>query len=139
MTDRFSSAAAPVGRFLLSAIFLMSGIQKLTAWQQTAEQMQREGMAAVPLLLAGAVVFELGGSVLLLLGYKTRFAALVLIVFLIPTTLIFHDFWQYTGAEQQNQMSHFAKNLAILGGLLLAFTFGPGCCSVDQRQRQAPQ
>jgi putative oxidoreductase len=55
----------------------------------------------------------------------------VLIIFLIPTTLIFHDFWTYEGAAAQNQMQHFMKNLSIMGGLLFVLGTGSGCCSID--------
>lgn len=121
-----------IGRILLSLIFVMSGIHKLTAWQSTADQMQAEGMVAVPFLLTGAVVLELGGGISLFSGCRTRVGATMLIVFLIPTTLIFHDFWAYSGDEQQQQMIHFVKNLAILGGLFAVAGSGGGCCSLDQ-------
>ncbi|MEQ8787095.1 MAG: DoxX family protein [Pirellulaceae bacterium] len=126
------------GRVFLSAIFLMSGVHKITAWSATAESMRGEGMPeqAVPLLLAGAIVFELGGGLSVLLGLKARLGALALIVFLIPTTVIFHDFWTYGEASaMQNQMQHFMKNLAILGGLFFVLGSGPGCCSVDSLYR----
>lgn len=132
MSSKLSNTSTATGRVLLSLIFVMSGIQKLTAWQQTAERMQQEGMVAVQILLVGAVLFELGGGVSVLLGFKTRIGALALMIFLVPTTLIFHDFWQYTGSEQQSQMIHFMKNLTIFGGLLVLFGAGPGCCSIDK-------
>jgi putative oxidoreductase len=98
--------------------------------------MQKEGMEWVPLFLTGAIVFELGGGLSLLLGLRARLGAQALIVFLIPTTLIFHDFWTYTDArEMQNQMQHFMKNLAILGGLFFVLGTGAGCCSVDRWRR----
>jgi putative oxidoreductase len=125
--------AMPIGRLLLSAIFIMSGIHKITAWSETADSMTREGMVAVPLFLLGALTFEIVGGLSVLLGYKTRFGALLLIIFLIPTTLIFHDFWTYEGDEQQMQMIHFMKNLSILGGLFCILTFGPGRLSIDAR------
>ena len=131
MSEKSSGIATAIGRLLLSPIFVMSGIQKLTAWQETADSMRQEGMVFVEVLLPGAVLFELGGGLLLLFGFKTRWGALALIIFLIPTTLIFHDFWQYTGSEQQNQMIHFMKNLTILGGLFAILGSGPGCCSLD--------
>jgi len=125
--------AAVVGRVLLSAIFLMSGLHKITAWSQTASGMKAEGMVAVPVFLAGAIVLELAGGLSVLLGFKARFGALLLIVFLIPTTLIFHDFWQYSGDQMQNQMQHFMKNLAILGGLFIVLALGAGGVSVDAK------
>ncbi|MCS7271144.1 MAG: DoxX family protein, partial [Gemmataceae bacterium] len=57
----------------------------------------------------------------------------LLIVFLIPATVIFHNFWAFEGQEQQMQMIMFLKNLAILGGLLLVVGFGAGAYSLDNR------
>ena len=87
--------------------------------------------AAVPVLLAGAVVVELAGGLALLLGVQTRRAALVLFLYLIPVTLTMHNFWADQGMEQQNQMFHFLKNLAILGGLLEFCARGTGAVSLD--------
>jgi putative oxidoreductase len=131
MYRALSYLTAPLGRLLLSAIFLMSGANKLMNWSQTADQMRGEGMVAVPFFLAGAVVFELGGGLSLLLGLKARLGALALVAFLVPVTLIFHDFWQYQDEAQMRQMIHFMKNSAILGGLLAVLTHGAGPVSVD--------
>lgn len=124
-----------LGRVLLSLIFVMSAIHKITAWNETAEQMTQAGVPAVPLMLAGAIVFELCGGLSLMLGVKARFGAVLLILFLIPTTYFFHDFWSHEGQEQQTQMIQFMKNLAILGGLFLVAGLGPGgCCVLDGRR-----
>jgi len=127
----FSDAAALLGRLLLSAIFIMSGIHKLTAWDQTLQAMQQHGITAAEYLLPVAVVFELGGGLLVLFGLFTRLGALLLIVFLIPTTLLFHNFWAYQGEAMQTQMINFMKNLAIFGGLFTVLGFGPGRFSID--------
>lgn len=128
-----------LGRILLSAIFVMSGVHKLTAWSETVQQMENEGMPFVPVLLVGAIVFELGGGLLVLFGGWTRLGAAMLIIFLIPTTLIFHDSWTYEGQEQQMQMINFMKNLAIMGGLLVVLAFGAGPVSVDHRRAQGDE
>lgn len=122
-----------VGRVCLSAIFLLSGINKIGNWDQTAGYMASKGMPLVPLFLAGAIVFEVAGGLSVLLGYKARVGAALLIVFLIPATLIFHNFWALEGQEQQLQMIMFLKNVAILGGLLLVVGFGAGPMSLDSR------
>lgn len=119
-----------IGRILLSAIFVMSGVDKIMHWDQTAQGMQDEGMVWVPFFLGASIVFELGGGLSVLLGLYARVGALALIVFLIPVTAIFHDFWQLTGQEQQMQMIHFSKNLAILGGLLVLLACGAGRYSI---------
>jgi putative oxidoreductase len=123
--------AALLGRALLCAIFLLSGVGKLIAWDQTAQMMENQGMVAVPFLLAGAIAFELGGGLLLLLGLWARLGAFVLLVFLVPTTLVFHSFWTYEGEQYREQMVHFMKNLAIMGGLLTVFAEGAGGWRID--------
>ncbi len=122
-----------LGRIGLSAIFLLSGVNKITNWEQTAQYMQAQGMPLVPLFLAGAIVLELVGGLSVLLGFHARLGAALLILFLIPATLIFHNFWALEGQAQQLQMIMFLKNVAILGGLLLIVGMGPGPISLDNR------
>jgi putative oxidoreductase len=93
--------------------------------------MAAEGMAAVPVFLALAVLCELAGGLSILLGAKARWGALLLAAFLVPVTAIFHDFWTYQGQEMQAQMQHFMKNLTIIGGLLTLAATGAGAYSVD--------
>ncbi len=117
-----------VGRILLAAIFLMSGLNKILHSQATQQYMASAGMPATGLLLVGAIVFELAGAVLLVVGWKTRIGAWLLIIFLVPTTLIFH-----THLSDQNQVIHFMKNLSMLGGLLYVAAYGPGPLSIEQK------
>lgn len=121
------------GRLLLSLIFLLSGAMKIFNWSKTAQHMTEQGMPAADVLLFLAIVLELGGGLSILLGCKARLGALALVVFLIPATLIFHDFWTFEGEAVQMQMQHFMKNLAILGGLLTLAAAGPGPISFDAR------
>ncbi len=121
------------GRILISQIFLMSGFHKIFAWEQTAGYMASKGMPMIPLFLLGAIVFELAGGLAVLTGFMARTGALLLIIFMIPTTLIFHNFWALEGMDQQIQMIMFMKNLAIMGGLFFVLSFGAGplavgCC-----------
>lgn len=122
-----------LGRILLSLIFILSGFGKIGDWSGTASYMASQGMVAVPFFLTMAILFELGGGLSVLLGFKARWGALALICFLIPATLIFHNFWAFTGAEQRMQMINFMKNLAIMGGLLLVVLRGAGNPSIDGR------
>jgi len=120
-----------LGRILLSLIFILSGIGKIGDWSGTASSMTAHGMSAVPLFLALAILVEIGGGLSVLLGFKARWGALALICFLIPATVIFHNFWTFTGAEQRMQMISFLKNLAIVGGLLLLVLRGAGRPCID--------
>jgi len=124
-----------VGRILLSTIFLISGVMKVVGWNETEGMMASMGMPAVPLFHVGAILVELGAGLGVLLGCQARVSALVLFLFLIPTTLIFHAFWAYEGAQQQMQMINFLKNLAIMGGLALVVGFGAGPFSIDRRRK----
>lgn len=118
-----------VGRMLMAAIFLMSGIGKIADPHGTQQYMQAMGMTwATTLLYVGAIVIEVGGGLSLLLGYWTRAGAMALILFMIPTTLIFH-----TNFGDQNQMIHFLKNLAMFGGLFYVTAYGAGPLSLDAR------
>jgi putative oxidoreductase len=125
-----------VGRILLAQIFLASGLNKLGAWEQTAGYMASKNMKLVPLFLVAAILFEVGGGLSVALGYKAKVGAATLFIFLIPATLIFHNFWTYQGIEQQVQMIMFMKNLAILGGLLLVIGMGAGPLSLDNRKKK---
>jgi putative oxidoreductase len=75
----------------------------------------------------------LGGALALILGWRAQQAALGLILFIIPATLLFHAFWSADTANYQNQLNHFLKNLAIMGGMLYMMVFGPGALSLDER------
>ncbi|WP_447980017.1 DoxX family protein [Candidatus Nitrospira bockiana] len=120
---------ALIGRILLAAIFLMSGLNKIANPEGTQQYMQAMGMTtATTFLYIGAIVLEVGGALAILLGYWTRLGAWALILFMIPTTWIFH-----TNFADQNQMIHFMKNLAMIGGLLYVAGFGPGAVSLDAR------
>jgi len=126
-----------LGRILLSQIFLLSGVMKIFNWSQTAEYMASEGMVAIPFFLSMAILCEIGGGLSILLGFKARLGALVLALFLIPVTLVFHHFWTYEGMAMHNQMQHFLKNLTIMGGLWTIVAVGSGPLSVDPAARRA--
>tara|TARA_Y100000589_G_scaffold290006_1_gene292443 strand:+ start:240 stop:632 length:393 start_codon:yes stop_codon:yes gene_type:complete len=115
-----------VGRILLASIFLWSAIKSIRTFETTAEMMRSHGIVVPQLLLLGAIVFLLLGSIAVILGIKARWGAVLLILFLIPTTIIFHP---PTGDEES--LIHFMKNLGLMGGLLLIVTFGPGVVSFD--------
>lgn len=88
------------------------------------------------LLLAGAVVLEILGAASLLAGWKTRWGVAALLVFLVPVTAIFHGPWTAQGAEVQQQVIQFLKNLSIAGGLLAVAAAGPGVYSLDARRER---
>ena len=124
-----------LGRILLSLIFILSGLGKIGDWSGTAGSMAAKGMVAVPFFLTMAILFELGGGLTVLLGFKALLGAWALVFYLIPVSLIFHNFWAFTGAEQRMQVINFLKNLAIMGGLLLVALRGAGKPCIDGHEK----
>jgi putative oxidoreductase len=131
MSNTLNSVLLLAGRILLALIFLLAGIGKLVDWSATERMMTDHGMIGVSFLLPAAAFLEISGGLALLAGWATRPAAFALFLFLIPTTLIFHNFWAYDGLAQQNQMQNFMKNLAIMGGLLELAAAGAGAYAID--------
>jgi len=124
--------AAGIGRILLSLIFLVSGFSKITGWSAGQAFIASKGLPLPALMLAGAIVVELAAGILLLIGFKARWAALALSLYLVPVTLLFHNFWSFAGPERQMQMINFLKNLALMGGLLQVFVYGAWPMSVER-------
>ena len=118
-------------RILMSLIFLSSLMGKLANFEGTAGYMRHAGMTfATELFLVGAIVLLLLGGLSLLLGYKAKSGAVLLMIFLIPATLIFH-----TDFADRVQMIMFMKNLAIMGGLLMVIAYGSGPFSLDSKKQ----
>ncbi|MBI3544061.1 MAG: DoxX family protein [Deltaproteobacteria bacterium] len=124
---------SPVARLLLAFIFITAGLSKVSGWYETSLYMVSKGMRGIPFFLTAAIVIELVCGVALLIGYRVRAAALILFAYLIPVSLVFHDFWSFNGMEAQNQLIHFMKNVAIMGGLLTTVVHGAGAYSLDAR------
>lgn len=114
-----------LGRILMGQIFLLAGIHKIMDWQGMSAYMASQGMPWIPFFLTGAMLVETLGGLSLILGIQPRIGALVLTAFLIPATLIFHDFWTLEDPQRSLQMIMFQKNLAIMGGLLLFSILSP--------------
>jgi putative oxidoreductase len=116
-----------IGRLLLGLIFVMSGFQKVADPGGTQVFMQAMGITwATTLFYLGAIAIELIGGVSLVLGLWSRFGAVLLVFFMIPTTWIFHS-----NFGDPSQTIHFLKNLAMIGGLLYVYVYGPGDRSID--------
>ncbi len=103
------------GRVLVSVIFVLSGLSKIVDWNSNTQYMVSAGLPMIPLLLIAAIITEVAGGLSVLLGWKARWGALLLFLYLIPVTLIFHNFWAYSGIEMQTQLVNFLKNLSIMG------------------------
>ena len=122
--------AALVGRLFYSALFIVYGCLKLTGFAGTTAYMTRLGLPAPAVCAVIAVVLELGGGLLMLLGYQTRLVALILGIYVLIAALIAHR-----NFGDPNQMSHFFKNMAIVGGSFAFVAFGAGAYSLDGRKK----
>jgi putative oxidoreductase len=132
MNTNMQQTAALVGRILLALIFIISGWSKITGFAGTAGYIAAKGMPLPEVMAAGAIAVEFLGGLALLVGFKARWAALAIFLFLIPTTLIFHNPAGLPAQEAQAQFTHLMKNFSIMGGILMVFAFGPGRFSIDK-------
>lgn len=119
------------GRILISVIFLISGVFKVAAYSQMVGYAAAVHLPVPNVAIALAAAVELAMGLAILAGFKTRIAAWVLFLYLIPVTFFFHNFWAVQGAAQQMQMVNFLKNAAIMGGLLVLAVNGAGAYSAD--------
>ncbi len=126
LMEWLKSLASLVGRILLVLIFLSSGIDKIENFEGTAKFMAQYGMPYASYFLFGAIILELTGSVFIILGYYTRLGSLLLLIFLIPTTIIFH-----TNFDEPIQTIMLMKNISMFGGCLVLLGMGPGRFSLD--------
>jgi len=133
MKPTYESLAMFVGRIFLALLFVVSGVGKITGYAGTAAYMASKGLPLADFLLPMTILVELGGGLLLALGWKARWAAAALLLFLIPATLIFHQFWGIDPKLAQMQKIHFLKNVAIMGGMLMVLAIGAGAWSVDRK------
>ena len=115
-----------LGRILIGAPFLMSGLSKMSAYGATVAHIAAVGLPVPPLAFIVSVLIEAGGGVLLMSGYRARAVAPAMAVFCVVTALFFHR-----NFADQNQMIHFLKNVMMAGGLLQIAYFGAGAFSLD--------
>jgi putative oxidoreductase len=115
-----------LGRLLISYIYITSGVAKLMDWSGNVTYMSRHHLPLISLLLGIAAFIEIGGSICLVTGFHARWAALVMFGYTVALTLLLHNYWSYTGDMAGMQETHFRKNLAIMGGLLMVTFGGPG-------------
>jgi putative oxidoreductase len=132
MTTSQYDWAALAGRILLAAIFIDSGFGKIGGFEGTTGYIASKGLPLPQVLTALTILIELGGGILLVLGWKARWAALAIAVFTLLASFLFHNYWTYAEPERMAQYINFWKNIAIAGGMLTVFAFGPGRYGVDR-------
>lgn len=115
-----------LGRLMMTYIFATSGLGKMFGWSGNVAYMNTRHLPMIPVLLGFALVIEVGGSICLVTGYQARIAAFVMFLYTTAVTVIFHNYWAASEAMAGMQETHFRKNLAIMGGLLILAYSGPG-------------
>ena len=120
----------PLGRLLLSVIFLKTAISHIFAFDAVQQRLADHGIPLASLFLAASIILRICGGISVIVGYKAKWGTWALVIFLIPTTLIFHT--QFSNGAQLTQ---FLKNIAMMGGLLMIAYYGPGPFSIDNRSK----
>jgi putative oxidoreductase len=130
-----------LGRILISAVFIVFGYLQFTHIGNYAANAaiikfsgQIGGVLSPTVIAYLIATVDLLGGILILIGYQTRLASIVLIVFVILTIVYVHHFWTMTGAARAANQANFYKNLAIIGGLLFLINAGPGRCALGGRK-----
>jgi putative oxidoreductase len=128
-----------LGRIMIGGIFVQSGFNKLMGLDAFAAGLARQGIpaAAASMLAPIGATTEFVGGLAIVFGLMTRYAAVLMIAFVIVATLISHRFWALEGAERRTQTVQFAKNVAIIGGFFFAFITGGGRYSLDRWWRRS--
>jgi putative oxidoreductase len=121
--------AALIGRLLYSSMFLLFGYGKETGYASTVDYMSSLGLPAPALFTLLAIIIEIAGGSLMLVGYQTRLVSLGLAIYVLVSAFIAH--FQF---GDMNQFQHFWKNIAIVGGSLAFAAFGGGAYSLDSRR-----
>ena len=123
-----------VGRVLLALIFIIAGFGKITGFEGTVGYMQAYNMPMTQVLLVIAIIIELGGGLMIAVGWKARWGAAAIFIFVLIASFIFHAFWAVPADQAQLQNIMFMKNLAIMGGMLYIIVYGSGPLSVDKNR-----
>jgi len=129
------NAFALIGRVLIAMLFIPAGWGKIAGFSGLVGYIASKGVPLPEVCAAIAIATELGLGLLLLVGFQTRWVALLMAIFVAVITLIFHNYWAVPEAQMAAQKMNFFKNYAITGGLLAFAAFGAGTFSVDGRRR----
>ena len=132
-TEAGQNALALIGRILVAYLFIPAGVGKLMGFGGTVAFIGSVGLPLPQLGAVIAILVEVGLGIALLLGYRTRWTAIIMAVFTVASAIFFHNFWSAPEAQHVMQQIHFGKNMAIAGGLLAIAAFGPGRFSIDKR------
>jgi putative oxidoreductase len=139
MSQVLRGSLSVLGRVLLCTIFFMAAVgNDIPHFNDVVKVMMSVEIPAPQLMLVGAIVFLIAGSLSVIVGYKARFGAVLLLTFLVLATYYFHPFWKLEGQAQQEQMINFMKNLSMMGAMLFIMGNGSGPMSLDSRSHKRP-
>jgi putative oxidoreductase len=125
------------GRLLYSAVFITAGFEQMYRAQETIAAAAKQGVPLANIAVPAAAVIAIFGGVSILLGYYARVGAWLLVLFLVPVTLMLHNFWAVKNPTlAQTEQIMFMKNMSMLGGALLIAYFGSGPLSLDARRKK---
>ncbi|CRX37838.1 DoxX family protein [Estrella lausannensis] len=120
-----------IGRLFIASYFLLAGTSKLSSFKESLLLYEKHSIPYPALFLNLSAALLIMGAIGVLVGYRTRISALFLILALLPTTFIFHNFWSQEGDALIFSAVFFFKDIAITGGLLYVLSRGAGLCSID--------
>jgi putative oxidoreductase len=135
MFNALQNPLSLVGRLLLALLFVPAGFGKIAGFAGTAGYIASKGLPMPEVGVVIAILVEMLGGLALIAGFGTRIAALVLAVFTLVATFIFHNYWGVPAEMQMVQQLMFFKNIAVVGGLLVLVAFGAGGWSVDAKRQ----
>jgi putative oxidoreductase len=136
MQSTASDLALLLGRIAFSALFIPAGLRKLMDLASFTAGLQKQGLPYADVLAPLGAGIEVLGGIAVLIGFQTRLAAVLLILFTITATLIAHRFWEFEGSARQMQQGQFFKNVAIVGGFLALWVSGGGRYALDHFWRR---
>ena len=125
---------ALLSRLLLAALFLPAGIGKITGFAGTVGYIASVGLPMPTVAAVVAIAVEVLGSLALIVGFGTRWAAVALALFTLGASFFFHNYWALPAEQQFMQQLLFMKNVGVTGGLLALAAFGAGAFSLDARR-----
>ena len=134
--NAISNPLALIGRILLAWLFIPAGWSKLGAgFAGTVGDIASKGLPMPEVLAVAALVVEIGAGIALLIGFQTRWAALLLALFTLGAAVFFHNYWGVPADQAMVQQLMFNKNLGVVGGLLVIAALGGGALSLDGRRQ----
>ena len=133
----YRDALLLLGRVLLGGIFVVSGYGKVTGVAAFSASLERRGVPAASVLGVIGACVEFFGGLAIVFGIEVRYAAALMLAFVIVATLISHRFWEFQGEARAGQVTNFSKNVAICGGFIVLLAAGGGRAALERFWRRA--